>query len=613
MSLALFGAIDVYGQADKTLLNRGQDGDLVLQVNDGGVPVNALTIQGTTGKVAIGVDTPLNSASLTVGTAFSGASGISTNDRLVISNTSGSTGVGIVTDDANRGFIEYRGLTTRRGLLGFDSDDSFVIENGTGTDRMYIEPTGEIGIGSSNPADYFGAANKLVVAGTNAGMTLSAGTSDQSYYMFADGSGASAETVGGIRYLHSTDQMDFRVNNNPMMVIESDGDIIMGGISEVATTRLVLWDSSSVPLRLHREDTGLGGVGIAFTKPNTSDVDTTFTNIFGVPTDRTAGAEEGKFTFQTMRDGAMTTGMELNAFGSLYQFGSSFTVHNITAAANDPYIELEDGAGNDWSIRLDDSDGDVFDMRWNNATKFKFDTAGRFGITATTADMTGNDASMTIRNDNGKFMTWTHTGIESWDMRIDDNGTLNFDNDAISGVLTLDDGNSNVNGEGRIQMRTEELQILGHSPGILSTSELVLDLDDDGDVNVNLDVVNSTGDVCSTATGAGLRELSACSSSERYKEEIRDITDEEVERVYELQGRHYRWKPDNGGHEDFGLIAEEVDLVFPELAPKNEEGQPETVNFKHLTGLLVEVVKKQKEEIENLKDELQAIKDHLGL
>jgi hypothetical protein len=123
---------------------------------------------------------------------------------------------------------------------------------------------------------------------------------------------------------------------------------------------------------------------------------------------------------------------------------------------------------------------------------------------------------------------------------------------------------------------------------------------DAGAVSVFLSTVDATGDVCATATGTGLRLLSACSSSRRYKENIRDITNEELERFYSLRGVHFDWKPENGDRPDFGLIAEEVDQVFPELAPKNEAGQPESVNYKHMVGLLVEVIKDLNKRIQAL-------------
>jgi Chaperone of endosialidase len=47
----------------------------------------------------------------------------------------------------------------------------------------------------------------------------------------------------------------------------------------------------------------------------------------------------------------------------------------------------------------------------------------------------------------------------------------------------------------------------------------------------------------------------------------------------------------------FGLIAEEVEEVFPELVVQNAEGQPEAVHYETLNVLLLNELQKQHDEL----------------
>lgn len=84
-------------------------------------------------------------------------------------------------------------------------------------------------------------------------------------------------------------------------------------------------------------------------------------------------------------------------------------------------------------------------------------------------------------------------------------------------------------------------------------------------------------------------QLGTVSSSARYKEEIRDLG-EVSNRLLELRPVKFRYKADVQKGErpvQYGLIAEEVDKVFPELVVYDEAGQPETVKYHILSTLLL--------------------------
>ena len=71
-------------------------------------------------------------------------------------------------------------------------------------------------------------------------------------------------------------------------------------------------------------------------------------------------------------------------------------------------------------------------------------------------------------------------------------------------------------------------------------------------------------------------------------------------RLLALRPVTFRYKkPHDNGEKpiQFGLIAEEVAEVFPELAVFNEEGQPETVKYQDLPPLLLNEFLKQRKEV----------------
>ncbi|MCX6244359.1 MAG: tail fiber domain-containing protein [Bacteroidetes bacterium] len=91
------------------------------------------------------------------------------------------------------------------------------------------------------------------------------------------------------------------------------------------------------------------------------------------------------------------------------------------------------------------------------------------------------------------------------------------------------------------------------------------------------------------------------SSSARYKTNICDLQ-VNATNVFNLRPVSFTWKEQ--GTRDFGLVAEEVAKVLPELVNCDRDGKPESVKYDQLSVLLLVELKKQKEEIELLKKKL---------
>jgi hypothetical protein len=94
-------------------------------------------------------------------------------------------------------------------------------------------------------------------------------------------------------------------------------------------------------------------------------------------------------------------------------------------------------------------------------------------------------------------------------------------------------------------------------------------------------------------------------SSRRWKTNIHTL-DSALEKVERLRGVSYDWKA-NGKH-DIGLIAEEVGSVIPEVVQYEENGvDARSVDYPRLVAVLIEAVKDQQRQIEQLQTAVQSL------
>ena len=113
------------------------------------------------------------------------------------------------------------------------------------------------------------------------------------------------------------------------------------------------------------------------------------------------------------------------------------------------------------------------------------------------------------------------------------------------------------------------------------------------------------------------KTVGTSSSSRRFKEQIRDMGDS-TNGLLKLRPVTYLYKPEYDKGErtlQYGLIAEEVAKVYPELVAYDNDGQPYSVRYQYLTTMLLneeqkqyrraaaedDVIKAQQQEIELLK------------
>ena len=106
-------------------------------------------------------------------------------------------------------------------------------------------------------------------------------------------------------------------------------------------------------------------------------------------------------------------------------------------------------------------------------------------------------------------------------------------------------------------------------------------------------------------------QLGTVNSSARYKEDI-NVMGDASERLLSLNPVtfHYKQAYTNGEKPvEYGLIAEEVAQVFPELVVFDQDNQPQTVKYRLLSSLLLNELQKQNRELDSLSGQVAEIED----
>jgi hypothetical protein len=105
----------------------------------------------------------------------------------------------------------------------------------------------------------------------------------------------------------------------------------------------------------------------------------------------------------------------------------------------------------------------------------------------------------------------------------------------------------------------------------------------------------TTGNFTGIVTATGFSNTSDIN----LKNNIQQV-ENPIDKILQIRGVNFEWKETNSP--SIGVIAQEVENVFPELV---NTGENKTVNYNGLIGVLIEAVREQQKQIDELKQQIQ--------
>ena len=207
-------------------------------------------------------------------------------------------------------------------------------------------------------------------------------------------------------------------------------------------------------------------------------------------------------------------------------------------------------------------------------------------VKTTAIQFTDGDSAMTIA-DGGGITIGTSLDMDAKELILDTDGNTSITADVNNQI------DFRLGGTDRVQFTESTISPVSDSQIDLGTSSLAFRNAYIDSLGVGTSASGTAGEIT-----ASVKVTSAAffySSDAALKEDIQTI-ENPLEKVQALRGVSYKWK--DTGRKDIGLVADEVQKVLPELVA---EGEHKTMDYGHMIGLLVEAIKEQQKEIEELK------------
>ena len=110
--------------------------------------------------------------------------------------------------------------------------------------------------------------------------------------------------------------------------------------------------------------------------------------------------------------------------------------------------------------------------------------------------------------------------------------------------------------------------------------------------------------LATTSAGVTVTGIVDSTSDIKLKENIKTI-ENSLDKVLKLRGVEFDWKESK--EHSIGVIAQEVEEVLPELV--HETKGTKTVSYGNITAVLIEAIKEQNEIINNMKKEIEELKN----
>ena len=313
------GKIEFYG-ADGTDTN--QRAGMILSAVDGTPGTNDMPGRLVFFTTADGSGTPTerlridSSGNVGIGTASPG-------NKLTLASTANENVYLQVGNDDTTAFIGVRS----DALTAIETNQATIFTTGSSyTERMRIDSSGRVGIGTSVAGSFNSAADDLVVRNSGScGVTICAGTSGNSNLYFADGTSGSDAYRGYITYAHAADQFEFATAGTEQMRIDNNGNFYL---STTADDRYA--QTSGDGNFVFKADNGSSGGSVIVS----NDADNGWSAMYINKFDWSSG-DDGRY-INFYKNGVGLSNIQLNSSGTVdYNTGSDYRLkENIVPMTN---------------------------------------------------------------------------------------------------------------------------------------------------------------------------------------------------------------------------------------------------------------------------------------
>ena len=233
-------------------------------------------------------------------------------------------------------------------------------------------------------------------------------------------------------------------------------------------------------------------------------------------------------------------------------------------------------------------------------------TSASVNISVTNLNSFSSSTLTRLTNLEGKDISVTLTGDVTGTGTITDLGNVSFATTIAANSVAL---GTDTTGNYMSDLTQGTGVTITHTPGEGSNATIAIG-----------QVVATSSDVRFNSLGIGMaasatagridatNDIVAFSSSDiRFKENITPI-ENALDKISKISGNTYDWKAENKaehGYEgnDVGVIAQEIEAVLPQLVQTRENGY-KAVKYDKLVALLIEGIKEQQLQIEELKAQI---------
>ena len=598
---ASFRNITLTGELDAATLDISGNADI-----DGTLEADAYTVDGTALNEyiadTVGAMVTSNTETNIAVTYQDGDNtldfAISSIDGTTVGASSASTGA--FTTLSATGNVSFDGGTFVFNEAGADKD--FRIEGDSNQNLFFADAsTDRVGIGTASPGadlEVSSAMGTLRLASTDGAVDddqiiskIEFWTTDNQFTGSGEGIAAQISAISehstgddyGLQFMTGTDATateKVRITNVGRVGIgTSDPDTLMHLEAANAGPTLKIEDTgnNTATIRLDGDRSSENQeAGKIFFDWNGNNI----AKVTGLAGPDTTNKDDGKLAFETAAPGGtMTRAMTIDE-NQVVDIGGSFECNK------DGVVKW--GSSKDYGLLTWDTGKAIVGGQSGKALEFQ---AG--GSLAATID-TGGEFIINGTSGTGPLTVWANSGASCTRLVGRNNGTT----DEAELLFTHNDEST---AHGNITGKSTGLYFAGGTTAAMNLAS------DGGVFFSNLLAASASTDVNIN----GSNELHSVTSSGVYKEDY--SVGIGSDRVLDLQPRAFTWRhpidaPDgwaqqvgDPGRRDFGLIAEEVAEVMPELV-NYKDGQPYSVRYQMMSVLLLEQLQELKQEIEDLKN-----------